>query len=94
MPGREMGRIFRLVEALMVLHNILLDLGDKPEMLEDFDPSDSNSELLQELLNAHGRTLTTGEGNIVLQDGDRESIATMRAGGQALREGIMESLGI
>jgi hypothetical protein len=32
--------IYKAIEALIVLHNICIDWGDKPEDIWDFDPQD------------------------------------------------------
>jgi hypothetical protein len=93
-----MDRIFRLVEALMVLHNIFLDLNDSPEELEDFDPADPDADaMLEELLETHGRRLDDRHpdaGNAGGGNDANETAQQLRAGGQALRQGIMEALGL
>lgn len=100
MPGRHMPRVFHVIEALMILHNILLDLGDSPEDIDDFNPSDADAdEVLEELLRRNGRALSNRTQNQPANAGPTQSIPgenaqTLRRGGHALREGIMQSLGI
>ncbi|KAF8152557.1 hypothetical protein B0H34DRAFT_821883, partial [Crassisporium funariophilum] len=36
MPGRNLDEMFRIVEALMVLHNILEEWGDDPTTIRGF----------------------------------------------------------
>jgi len=33
---------YQTVEALMVLHNICIDIGDAPGIISDFNPSDDD----------------------------------------------------
>lgn len=40
MPGTDMKMIYMAVEALMVIHNILVDLNDDPTEIDDYDGSD------------------------------------------------------
>ena len=46
MPSRRIDRVYRVVEALMILHNILMELGDTPDVIEDYDPTDLQASAL------------------------------------------------
>ncbi|KAL5511017.1 hypothetical protein ACEPAG_3736 [Sanghuangporus baumii] len=45
MPGTDLNVIFTVIEALMVVHNILIDLGDDPTLIEDYDGVDELARL-------------------------------------------------
>jgi hypothetical protein len=38
--GRDIMRVYKSVEALMVLHNIFLKINDNPKLINDFDESE------------------------------------------------------
>jgi hypothetical protein len=56
MPGRVMGRVYPLPEALIVLHNIFLDLSDSPADIIDFDPEDNAATMVQDMLNQNAHS--------------------------------------
>jgi hypothetical protein len=39
----DIQETYRVIKALMVVHNMCIDHGDKPEDIHDFDPSDDFS---------------------------------------------------
>jgi len=45
MPGRDMKRLYRSVEALIILHNILLELNDSPHDIDDFSSEEIEAEV-------------------------------------------------
>ena len=48
MPGRQLVRVWCIVEALLVLCNIFIELGDQPELIEDFNPADIDTDRAHE----------------------------------------------
>lgn len=40
MPGGDLNRIFTCIEALLVIHNILLEVRDDPTDIDDYDGAD------------------------------------------------------
>ena len=50
-PGRNLKRIYSIVEALFILHNILRRLGDRVRDILDYDPSDEVARIAHELIN-------------------------------------------
>ena len=42
--AQDFQEIYKVVEALMVVHNICIDLDDHPEQISDFDPTDPQGE--------------------------------------------------
>ena len=40
MPGTDLNIIYSVIEALMVIHNILIDLGDDPTLIENYNGVD------------------------------------------------------
>lgn len=93
MPGRMMERVYPLIEAMMILHNILMDLGDSPTEICDFDPNDDTAELVQGLLNDHGRAFddTALRGQ---PDQDGYDADSLRDSGRVYRDAIMEAMGL
>ena len=45
MPGRDMKQLYWLVEALIILHNILLELNDSPNDIDDFSSEEIEAEV-------------------------------------------------
>jgi hypothetical protein len=45
MPGRDMKQLYRSVEALIILHNILLELNDSPHDIDDFSAEEIEAEV-------------------------------------------------
>jgi hypothetical protein len=43
-PHEDIQEMYKAIEALLILHNICIDLGDKPEEIWDFDPKDDFEE--------------------------------------------------
>ena len=37
---RNMDEVYKVIEVLMILHNMCIEHGDHPEDIWDFDPSD------------------------------------------------------
>jgi len=49
--GRDMKRIYLSIEALIILHNILVDLQDSPKDICDYDESDPEAQRAEERMN-------------------------------------------
>ncbi|KAL5495700.1 hypothetical protein ACEPAI_1164 [Sanghuangporus weigelae] len=58
MPGTDLHVIFTVIEALMVIHNLLIDFGDDPTLIEDYDGVDDLTRTRDE----------TGDGNRQAQE--------------------------
>jgi len=39
-PHDDIQEMYKVIEALLILHNFCIDFGDKPEDIWDFDPKD------------------------------------------------------
>jgi hypothetical protein len=42
--GQDMHTIYKVVEALLVIHNLCIDLNDHPEDILAYDPTDDTTE--------------------------------------------------
>jgi len=39
-PHDDIQEMYKVIKALLILHNFCIDFGDKPEDIWDFDPKD------------------------------------------------------
>jgi hypothetical protein len=81
-----------VVEALMILHNILLELGDTPDIIEDYDPVDPQASALEDFINNQEPPGANEQPDLSRQSMDGDT--RLRVEGQELREVIMELMGI
>lgn len=90
MPGRNMERIYRGVEALMILSNIFRHLDDCPDEIPDFDLDEALAE------DVHNRLQADPEAGVIHVDeqavragiaGETEGV--LRTRGRLLRDQIM-----
>ena len=77
---------YRTVEALMVLHNICIDIGDAPESIIDFNPGNND-------VTEIGREEDMGElGDDEAGIPEHETDAWLREAGRQMRDQIMDEL--
>ena len=43
-PHEDIQEMYKVIKALLILHNICIDLGDKPKEIWDFNPKDDFEE--------------------------------------------------
>lgn len=49
--GQDMKRIYMSIEALLILHNIFVDLNNPPKDIDDYDESDPDAQGAAERMN-------------------------------------------
>jgi hypothetical protein len=89
-PAENIQETYRDVAALIIIHNICLDLGDHPENILDYIPADASAEepQTQGALAMHGGNVGDEEVNVP----EGETDATLKKAGYALREQLLDEL--
>ena len=73
----DIQEMYKAIEVLLVLHNMCIEYGDKPEDIWGYDPKDDfDDEEAEDLENGDGMILDDGEG-IPARDGQNEWLYLM-----------------
>jgi hypothetical protein len=78
-PGYKMPEIFKMVESLFVLHNILEELGDDPATIEGFNGEEDD-------------TVREAMANLRARAGERNDSDTLLSGGLLRRKILLKHL--
>ncbi|KAK2464095.1 hypothetical protein APHAL10511_003882 [Amanita phalloides] len=87
-PATHIQNTYKDVAALMVIHNICIDLGDKPEGIWDYAPADYEQQVEGGLADYGGDVGDDEEVNVPAGGTD----AALRKDGLALREQLLNEL--
>src|SRR5712691_5999379 len=93
LPGRDIPCMYRVIQALRVLHNILLMIGDNAEEIPDFNGGDADAEGAQVELDNHIYDAPDPVrlfGQQVLQA--QETVDLLRREGRRLRRDILNNI--
>lgn len=92
MPGRKPKECYRIVEALMVLHNLLFMLNDDPKQIPNLDTDDTEADELQTLINDRAEEQEadndTRDRNVQVE----ETARNLMRDGRRLRRLLMEQM--
>ena len=92
LSGRDVPRMYRVIQALLVLHNIFLMIGDNAREIPDFDGEDADADAAHAELDADaGQDPIQFFGQQVLQA--RETADSLRRDGRRLRRDIVGNIG-
>jgi hypothetical protein len=84
----DIQEMYKAIEALLILHNMCIEYGDKPEDIRGYDPKgDFDDEEGEDLENGDGMILDDGEGIPA-----RETDAWLKRQGRAKRMIIFNDL--
>lgn len=89
-PETKIRRTYKVIEAMMILHNLCIDMGDHPEEIPFFNPTDDAAydDELDVDLPEYGGNLDTGQVNIPAQESDE----WLKQQGRLRREQIMDDI--
>jgi hypothetical protein len=89
-----MKQLYCSVEALIILHNILLELGDNPHDIDDFSEAEVEAEMADMLANPHEPGFSPIRHRDMRQrpDQEAESDEARRHKGVVLREYLVSHM--
>lgn len=86
-PGRDIIRIYRTIEALLILHNLFRKMGDRPQDIPEYSPEDElillNDQLVEEADEPVG----------LPPDPADQTRAALRTRGLQIRENLVAAMG-
>ncbi len=92
----DIQNAYRVVQALMAVHNICLDMGDRPEHIHEYDPNDLEIdgvidplELLRDVELSHYGGVV-GDAPVNIPRGETDD--TLRAAGYEMRMKLLDEI--